>query len=118
LHIAQLMPLPLTVSCSSKSRLFLPFLVLPFWYLLTWVVPDKFQKLLIETRRKTRYAERKKILDLVICVSLCLFYIVVVSSGFDFLIVSQRIGSVNHILILCHVGCNQYSALHLYARRI
>ena len=36
LHMAQLMPLPLTVSCSVKSRL-----VLPFWYLLTWVVPEK-----------------------------------------------------------------------------
>jgi len=36
LHMAQLMPLPLTISCSSKSRL-----VLPFWYRLTWVVPDK-----------------------------------------------------------------------------
>jgi len=36
LHMAQLMPLPLTVSCSSKSRL-----VLPFWYRLTRVVPDK-----------------------------------------------------------------------------
>jgi len=36
--------LPLTFSCSSKSRLVLPFLVLPFWYLLTRVVPDKFQK--------------------------------------------------------------------------
>jgi len=34
LHIAQQMPLPLTVSCSSKSRLVLTFLVLPFWYLL------------------------------------------------------------------------------------
>ena len=34
LHMAQLMPLPLTVSCSSnKSRL-----VLPFWYRLTQVV--------------------------------------------------------------------------------
>jgi len=42
--IAQQMPLPLTISCSSKSRLVLPFLVLPFWYLLTRVVPDKFQK--------------------------------------------------------------------------
>ena len=31
--MAQLMPLPLTVSCSR--------LVLPFWYWLTWVVPDK-----------------------------------------------------------------------------
>jgi len=33
LHMAQLVPLPLTVSCSR--------LVLPFWYRLTWVVPDK-----------------------------------------------------------------------------
>jgi len=30
LHMAQLMPLPLTLSCSSKSRL-----VLSFWYHLT-----------------------------------------------------------------------------------
>jgi len=36
LHMAQLMSLPLTVSCFSKSRLFLPF-----WYWLTWVVPEK-----------------------------------------------------------------------------
>ena len=36
LQTAQLMPLPLTVSCYSKSRL-----VLPFWYRLTWVVPGK-----------------------------------------------------------------------------
>ena len=43
-HIAQQMPLPLTVSCSNKSRLVLTFLVLPFWYLLTRVVPDIFQK--------------------------------------------------------------------------
>jgi len=43
LHIAQQMPLPVTISCSSKSRL-VTFLVLPFWYLLTRVVPDKFQK--------------------------------------------------------------------------
>jgi len=33
LHMAQLMQLPLTVSCFSKSRS-----VLPFWYRLTWVV--------------------------------------------------------------------------------
>ena len=32
-HMAQLMPLPFT---AVKSRLFLPF-----WYLLTWVVPEK-----------------------------------------------------------------------------
>jgi len=30
LHMAKLMPLPLTVSCSSKSRL-----VLPFWFYLS-----------------------------------------------------------------------------------
>jgi len=35
LHITQMMPLPLTVSCSSKSRQ-----ALPFWYQLTRVVPD------------------------------------------------------------------------------
>jgi len=39
LHIAQRMPLSLTISCSSKSSLVLTFLVLPFWYLLTRVVP-------------------------------------------------------------------------------
>jgi len=39
LHMAQLMPLPLTISCSSKSRL-----VLPFWFRLTRVVPDKIQE--------------------------------------------------------------------------
>ena len=44
LHIAQQMPLPLIISCSSKSRLVLPFLVLPFWYLLTRVVPYRFQQ--------------------------------------------------------------------------
>ena len=36
LHTAQLMPLPLTVSCFRKSRL-----VVPFWYQLTRVVPEK-----------------------------------------------------------------------------
>jgi len=36
LHMAQLIPLPLTVSCSRKSRF---VLVLPFWYWLTRVVP-------------------------------------------------------------------------------
>jgi len=36
LHMAQLMPLPLTVSCCSKNQI-----GLPFWYRLTWVVPDK-----------------------------------------------------------------------------
>ena len=36
LHTAQLMPLPLTVSRFSKIQM-----VLPFWYRLTRVVPDK-----------------------------------------------------------------------------
>jgi len=36
LHMAQLMPLPLTVSCFSKIQIGLPFL-----YRLTWVVPEK-----------------------------------------------------------------------------
>jgi len=36
LHIAQRMPLPLTVSCFSKIQI-----GFPFWYRLTWVVPDK-----------------------------------------------------------------------------
>ena len=36
LHMAQLMPLPLTVSCFSKIQF-----GLPFWYRLTRVVPEK-----------------------------------------------------------------------------
>jgi len=36
LHMAQLMPLPLTVSCFSKIQV-----GLPFWYRLTWVVTEK-----------------------------------------------------------------------------
>ena len=39
LHMAQLMPLALTISCASKSRL-----VLPFWCQLTQEVPDKIQE--------------------------------------------------------------------------
>jgi len=37
LHMAQLMPLPLTVSCFRKKSTS----VLPFWYRLTRVVPEK-----------------------------------------------------------------------------
>ena len=37
LHMAQLMPLPLTVSCFSKIQIGFK----PFWYRLTRVVPDK-----------------------------------------------------------------------------
>ena len=44
LHMAQLMPLPLTISCSGKSILVLPSWFLPFLYRLTRVVPDKIQK--------------------------------------------------------------------------
>jgi len=36
LHMAQLMPLLLTVSCFSIIQI-----GLPFWYRLTWVVPEK-----------------------------------------------------------------------------
>ena len=36
LHMAQLIPLPLTVSCFSKIQI-----GLRFWYRLTWVVPEK-----------------------------------------------------------------------------
>jgi len=36
LHIAQLMLLPLTVSCFTKIQI-----GFTFWYRLTWVVPDK-----------------------------------------------------------------------------
>jgi len=39
LHMAQLMPQPLTISCFSKSRL-----VLRFWYWLTRAVADKIQR--------------------------------------------------------------------------
>jgi len=36
LHMAQLMPLPLTVSCFSKIQI-----DFSFWYWLTWIVPEK-----------------------------------------------------------------------------
>ena len=36
LHVVQLMPLPLTVSCFSKIQI-----GFTFWYRLTWVVLDK-----------------------------------------------------------------------------
>jgi len=36
LHLAQLMPLPLTVSCFSEIQI-----GLPFWYRLTQAVPEK-----------------------------------------------------------------------------
>jgi len=36
LHMARLMPLPLTVSCFSEIQI-----GSPFWYRPTWVVPDK-----------------------------------------------------------------------------
>ena len=62
LHMAQLMPLPLTVSCSSKSRLVLPSWFLPFCYPLTRVVPDKIQKI------------RKTIVHVCLCVLCHIFY--------------------------------------------
>jgi len=44
LHMAQLMPLPLIISCPSKSRLVLPSWFYLFWCWLTWLVPDKIQE--------------------------------------------------------------------------
>ena len=64
LHMAQLIPLPLTVSCSRKSRL---VLVLPFWYWLTWVVLDKIQRavkwllLLLLTHKMASLNSRKSV---------------------------------------------------------
>jgi len=49
LHMAQMMPLPLTVPCFSICRL-----ALPFWYRLTWVVSDK------------------RLLSVCVCVCVCL----------------------------------------------
>ena len=57
LHRVQLMPLPLTVSCFSKSRL-----VLPFWY---WLTPGSSGK---------RAVKRA-----CVCVSVCVFSVHVMS---------------------------------------
>jgi len=38
LHVAQLMPLPLTVSCFTEIQIRFTF---PFWYWLSRIVPDK-----------------------------------------------------------------------------
>jgi len=54
---AQLMPLPLTVSCSSKFRL-----VLPFWYRLTRVDPDRIQ---------VKRAVKRLCVSVCVCVFLC-----------------------------------------------
>ena len=48
LHMAQLMPLPLTVSCCRKCTL-----VLPFWYQLTWVVPNKGPWVMMKVQNST-----------------------------------------------------------------
>jgi len=57
MHMAQQMPLPLTVSCSSKSGLVLPSWFLPFWYLLTQV-----------SRTNSRWAVKP------LCVCVCMSY--------------------------------------------
>jgi len=82
LHIAQQMPLPLTISCSSKSRLVLTLLVLPFWYLLTRVDPDIFQ-----TSSKA-----------VVCVYVC-DYISKMNAVFAVSIIIQKL---NHYIYLFH----------------
>ena len=66
------MPLPLTISCSSKSRLVLPSWFLPFWYLLIWVVPDKFWK-----SSKT-----------IVCVCVCVCVCVRISSSRSIMVLS------------------------------
>jgi len=65
LHMTQLMPLPLIISCSSKSRL-----VLPSWFYLSGagspvrrVVPDKIQE------------GRKMVVCMRVCVCVCVWYI-------------------------------------------
>ena len=40
LHMAQLIPLPLNVSCFSKIRIGFTYTYF-IWYRLTWVVPEK-----------------------------------------------------------------------------
>ena len=87
MHIAQQMPLPLTVSCSSKSRLVLTLLVLPFWYLLTRVVPDKFQK-----SSKT----------IVCCVCVCVKFFMV-----WFVVIEEELKRLNEAL----ADDNSYSAV-------
>jgi len=47
LHMAQLMSLPLTVSCFSKSQI-----GLPFWYRLTRIVLDKGPGCVLLTKRQ------------------------------------------------------------------
>ena len=80
LHMAQQMPLPLTISCSSKSRLVLPSWFLLFWYLLTRVVPDKFQK---SSKTAVCVCEREKILaiQLSIRVILLIFHYICAKNG-------------------------------------
>ena len=62
---------------------------------------------MVKTKSKTGYAEKKKMLHLGICASLCLLHIsVVVSSGFDLPITSQGIACVQHFQItLFYVMC-------------
>jgi len=89
LHMAQLMPLPLTVSCSSKSRL-----VLPSWCWLTWVVLDKIQ-------------EGRK---MVVCVYICFISICIVTIWF-WAGLSMWVQTVWTRLHWCHCFCDAYVAL-------
>ena len=57
--MAQLMPLPLTFSCFSKIQI-----GLPFWYRLTWVVPEKGP------------------LNVCVCVCVCLYVCVLMNATF------------------------------------
>jgi len=96
LHIAQRMPLPLTISCSSKSRLVLPFLVLPFWYLLTRGVPDRFQQ-----SSKT-----------VVCVCVCVCVCVLELEWLSFLVTAHPGCSVKNDCCFCVVA--GYPSGHIF----
>ena len=66
LHMAQLMPLPLTVSCFSKIQI-----GLPFWYRLTQVVLDK--ELLIARARACAHACVRTCVRARVCVCVRVF---------------------------------------------
>jgi len=72
------MPLPLTVSCSSTSRL-----VLPFWCRLTWVVPDNIQQ------------GCKTVLRACACVCVCMLCCYVNAFSALMLLIGQHLAQIN-----------------------
>ena len=89
--MAQQMPLPLTISCSSKSRL-----VLPFWYQPTRVIPDKIQK------------SCKTIVVVVVVVVVSLGFVVCFSWFITFFsVLSKRLSGKSVPEMTCFVSINQ-----------